>query len=290
MAAGEVDILINLHARLGEGPRWDHRLGVLAWVDILGGHVHLSDPDTGTTSSIPVGADVGAVALLGEGSYLLAIRQGFAVLADSGIDEYAAAFDDVGLRMNDGVVDPAGRFVAGSMARDGRPEMGSLHQRDVDGTVRTLFDGVSISNGLAWSSSGDRMFYVDSGLQRIDVMDYDVASGAVSGRRPWVEVPDRDGTPDGITIDAEDCLWVALWDGGTVRRYSPDGRALDEIELPVPRVTACEFGGHDLDRLFVTTAAVGRGESIDGGGPDGAVFVVDPACRGVESVVVGGRA
>lgn len=288
MPATSVEMVVNLHARLGEGPRWDHRKGMLAWVDILGGHVHLTDPDDGLTTSIRVGGDVGALALHGDDGYLLAIRNGFATLTEAGIVDFQPVFEDPGLRMNDGVVDPIGRFVAGSMARDGRPKMGSLYQRDVDGSVRPLFDGVTISNGLAWSASGDLMYYVDSGLQRIDLMDYDTASGAVSGRRPFVDVPETDGTPDGISIDAEDCLWVALWGGGKVRRYSPDGQIIGEVELPVPRVSACGFGGPDLDRLFITTAAVGRGQSIDDGGLDGALFVVDPGCRGTESIVARG--
>ena len=197
-------------------------------------------------------------------------------------------FDDMGLRMNDGDVDPAGRFVAGSMARDARPEMGSLYLREIDGSVRTLIAGVTISNGLAWSANGDLMYYVDSGLQAIDVMDYDLESGTISQRRRWVDVPENDGTPDGIAIDSEGCLWVALWGGGKVRRYSPDAQVIGEVELPVPRVSACGFGGPGLDRLFITTAAVGRGPDIDVGGLDGALFVVEPGCSGVRSTVIGG--
>jgi sugar lactone lactonase YvrE len=283
-----VEVLVNLHARLGEGPRWDHRKGLLAWVDILGGHVHLTDPSSGVTTSIPVGGEVGALALYGDEGYLLAIRNGFAVLTDTELGDFQVVFDDLDLRMNDGNVDPAGRFVAGSMARDARPEMGSLYQRDVDGSVRMLFGGVTISNGLAWSAEGDLMYYVDSGLQAIDVMDYDVGSGAVSRRRSWVDVPPGDGTPDGIAIDSEGCLWVALWGGGKVRRYSPDAQVIGEVELPVPRVSACGFGGPGLDRLFITTAAVGRAQDIDDGGLDGALFVVEPGCTGVRSTVIGG--
>ena len=282
-----VEVLVNLHARLGEGPTWDHRTGVLAWVDILSGHVHLTDPASGVTTSIPVGGEVGALALFGQESYLLAIRNGFAVLTDAEIADFQAVFDEPELRMNDGAVDPAGRFVAGSMARDARPEMGSLYQRDVDGSVRTLFGGVTISNGLAWSADGDRMYYVDSGLQAIDVMDYDPESGNASQRRRWVDVPEGAGTPDGIAIDAEDCLWVALWGGGRVRRYAPTGAVIAEIELPVPQVSACGFGGSDLGQLFITTAAVGRKPDEKAGPLDGAVFVADPGCRGVESIVAG---
>ncbi len=281
MNRSEVDVVINLRSLLGEGPQWDHRTGVLAWVDILGGFVHLTDPHGGITRSIPVGPGVGAVAPHGEHGYLLAVRNGFATLTAGHLEVTHELFDEPGVRMNDGAVDPGGRFVAGSMAGDLRPGMGSLYSLDTDGSVRELFDGVSISNGLAWSEDGHLMYYVDSGLQRIDVMDYDPDTGDVSGRRRWVEVGEEDGTPDGIAIDADGCLWVALWDGGKVRRYSPQGRVIGEIELPVPRVTACAFGGENLDRLFITTAAVGR----ESGSLDGALFVVDPGSVGVAPVV-----
>lgn len=282
------DVLINLHARLGEGPRWDHRVGLLAWVDILGGHVHLTEVDTGVTTSIPVGPDVGALALHGDDGYLLAIRNSFATLDGAKVEVIHELFGDADVRMNDGVVDPVGRFVAGSMAHGAAPGRGSLYARDLDGSVRTLIDGVTISNGLAWSAAGDQMYYADSGLGGIDVMDYDLESGAIARRRRWVDVHADDGVPDGIAIDAEGCLWVALWGGYKVRRYSPAGQIIGEVELPVPQVSACGFGGPNLDKLFITTAAVGRGEDKATGSLDGALFVVDPGCRGVASVVVGG--
>lgn len=287
---GEIDVVINLHSQLGEGPRWDHRTGVLAWVDILGGFVHLTDADDGITTTFPVGAGVGAVALHGDDGFLLAARNGFATLTGGRVEVIHELFDDVDVRMNDGNVDPAGRFVAGSMAGDLRPGLGSLYALDAGGTVRTLFDGVTISNGLAWSASGDLMYYVDSGLHGIDVMNYDLETGTVSGRRRWVDVPESDGTPDGIAIDSEGCLWVALWGGGKVRRYSPIGQTIGEVELPVPQVSACGFGGPNLDRLFITTATVGRAPDDEPSPLDGALFVVEPGCRGMESIVVRGPA
>jgi sugar lactone lactonase YvrE len=282
----EVDVLIDLHARLGEGPRWDHRTGVLAWVDILSGLVHQTDPDRGVTTSIPVGTSIGALALYGTDGYLLALRNAFATLAGTEIGVIHRLFDEEDRRTNDGSVDPNVRFLVGSMALDAGPRMGSLYVRDLDGAVRTLFDGVTISNGLAWSADGGTMFYVDSVLQGVDVMDYDLESGAVSRRRRWVDVPEADGIPDGIAMDADGCLWVALYGGGRVRRYSPAGKVIGEVELPVPRVTSCAFGGRELDRLFITTAAAGG--PGDGRGPHGALFVVEPGARGRESTVVPG--
>lgn len=279
-----VDVVIDMHARLGEGPLWDHRKGILAWVDILAGLVHFTDPDTGVTQSIPAGTEVGALGLLSDDGYLLAVRSGFGTLEGTSTEITDQVLTGGGQRMNDGGIDPVGRFVAGSITDD-RSATGALYSRDIDGTVSTLFGGVTVSNGLAWSANGDRMFYVDSPLQSIDVMDYDVESGAVSGRKPFVTIPEEAGIPDGLTIDAEGCVWLALWGGSSVRRYSPAGDLIGEVELPVQRVTSCAFGGPDLDRLFITTASVGASPDDPPRALEGALFVVEPGCTGVESVV-----
>jgi sugar lactone lactonase YvrE len=284
----DVDVVIDLGSRLGEGPLWDHRAGVLAWVDILAGLVHFTDPGSGVTTTVPVGTDVGAIALTGESGYLLAVHNGFATLEDNLVDVVNDVIDVDGQRMNDGALDPAGRFVAGSITGDRTPT-GALYVRDLDGGVRTLFEGVTVSNGLAWSAGGDRLFYVDSPHQSIDLMDYDVETGTVSGRRRWVSVPDDAGIPDGLTIDSEGCLWLALWGGGKVVRFSPDAELIGEVHLPVSRVTSCAFGGPSLDRLFITTAAVGSSEDDPPRPHDGALFVIEPGVVGVPSVVAGGR-
>jgi sugar lactone lactonase YvrE len=285
----DLDVAIDLHAELGEGPRWDHRSGVLAWVDILGGLVHLTDPATGVTTSIPVGSAVGAIALWGETGYLLALKDAFATLDRDAVEVTNRLELPKGQRMNDGALDPIGRFLAGSITDDRSPT-GALYVRDVDGTVRTLLEGVTVSNGLAWSATGDRLFYVDSPRQSIDVMDYDLETGSVARRRRWVEIPEGDGIPDGLTIDDEGCLWLALWGGAKVRRYSVDGEVIGEVDLPVSRPTSCAFGGPELDRLFITTASVGSTPDDPPRALDGALFTVETGCTGVTSVVSGARA
>ncbi len=281
----DVDVVINLRSQLGEGPVWDHRIGRLAWLDILEGFVHLTEVASGRTESIEVGAPVGALALHGDGDYLLAIRNGFARLSGVEVSEFREAFEPGNVRMNDGSVDLAGRFLAGSMG-DGESPVGSLYGRDVDGTIRTLFADVTISNGIAWSSDGSLMYFIDSARQSVDVMGYDLAEGNVIDRRTWVEIPESHGTPDGMTIDSDGCVWVALWDGGKVRRYSPAGEVMSEIAVPTARTTSCAFGGPDLDRLFITTAAVGIDPTGPGADLAGAVFVADPGCTGVAEAVV----
>ncbi len=280
----DVDVVIDMHARLGEGPLWDHRKRVLAWVDILARLVHFTDPETGVTTSIPAGTEVGALGLLGADAYLLAVRNGFAVFDGASIEVTDEVLTAAGQRMNDGAVDPVGRFIAGSITDDRTPS-GALYARDTAGSVRELFGGVTVSNGLAWSADGARMYYVDSPLQTIEVMDYDVGSGTVSDRQTFVTIPEDAGIPDGLTIDAEGCLWLALWGGSAVRRYSPEGALVGEVELPVPRVTSCAFGGPDLDRLFITTASVGASPHDPPRALEGALFVVEPGCTGAESVV-----
>ena len=282
----DVDVSVRLHAELGEGPLWDHRVGRLVWVDILAGLVHSTESDSGVTTTVPVGTVVGAVGLAGEDGYLLATRTGFAGFDGTEITGSEDVIDDPGQRMNDGAVDPAGRFVAGSITGDRSPT-GALFSREPDGTVTTLLHGVTVSNGLAWSSDGTRLFYVDSARQSIDVMDYDVETGAVSDRRTWVEIPESRGTPDGLTIDAEGCLWLALFGGESVLRFSPAGRHIGTVELPVARVTSCAFGGPDLDRLYITTAGVGWSEEVPPRPLDGALFVVEPGAVGVAETIVG---
>jgi len=155
--------------------------------------------------------------------------------------------------MNEGGCDPDGRFYCGSMAYDQRPGAGALYRLDPDGSVRVVLGSVTISNGLEWSPDGSRAYYNDTPTHRIDVFDYDGESG-LTGRRPFAEVPVQAGGPDGLTVDVEGGVWVALYGGGAVRRYTPEGMLDGVIEVPAKQVTACTFGGSDLDQLYITTS------------------------------------
>lgn len=185
--------LTRCRAELGESPRWDHRINRLVWVDILSGLVHVTEPETGNTTTIPVDRHVGAVALYAESAYLLAVRAGFAVLDGETMGPVAPAFDDIALRMNDGSVDPLGRFVVGAMAYDASAGRGQLYLREVDGTLRTLIDGVTISNGLAWSATGETIYYVDSATHGVDIFDYDLLDGTMTNRRRHVSIDPEEG-------------------------------------------------------------------------------------------------
>jgi sugar lactone lactonase YvrE len=185
---------------------------------------------------------------------VLAVERGFALEdADGGLTYLPDLWSDDDVRMNEGGCDPDGRFYCGSMAYDARPGAGTLYRLDPDASTTVVLRGVTISNGLEWTPDGGRAYYVDTPTGRIDLFDYDRDAG-LTGRRPFVSVPADDGHPDGLTVDAEGGVWVALYGGAAVRRYTPDGRLDLVVELPTPHVTACTFGGPDLDELFITTS------------------------------------
>jgi sugar lactone lactonase YvrE len=158
-------------------------------------------------------------------------------------------------RMNDGKCDPAGRFWAGTMALDKRRGAGALYRLDADGRVHRMLDEVSISNGLDWSNDGRLMYYVDTPTRSVDVFDFDVATGAIANRRSLARVEPDEGWPDGLTLDADGYIWVALWCGAAVRRYAPDGTLDRVVAVPTTYPTSCAFGGSDLGDLYITTAA-----------------------------------
>ena len=254
-ARGEVEPLTP-GVELGEGPVWDDRQGVLIWVNIWAGDVHSYDPASGRDSAIGVGQPVGAAVPRRSGGLVLAVRDGFAFLDPDGRLTSVAEVEagNPGNRMNDGKCDRHGRFWAGTMAGDSRPGAGALYRLDPDLSVTRVLEGVTVSNGLAWSLDDRTMYYIDTPTQRVDAFDYDPGSGTIENRRPLIEIPEEAGSPDGMTIDAEGFLWVALYGGRAVRRFSPDGRLERVVELPAANVTSCAFGDPDLDRLFITSA------------------------------------
>ena len=185
-------------------------------------------------------------------------------------------------RMNDGGVDPEGRYFAGSMTYATAPGAACLYRLDPDRTLHTVLTGVSISNGIDWSPDRTLCYYVDTPLDRVDVFDYDRATGTLTGRRPFADTAALPGTPDGLTVDAEGFVWVAFWGGGQVVRFAPDGRVDATLAVAAARVTSCAFGGPARDVLFVTTAAEGLSPAELAAQPDaGSVFVADPGVRGL---------
>jgi sugar lactone lactonase YvrE len=262
-------------AHHAEGPVWFP--DELRWVDMLAGDV-LSLAGDGTVGRVHVGDVAAVVRPRRGGGAVLAVERGFALQdADGTVTALDPVWADEGIRMNEGGCDPDGRFWCGSMAYDQSPGAASMYRLDPDGTVRRVFGGVTISNGLEWSPDGSLAYYDDTATHRVDVFDYDRDAG-LTGRRPFVVLGD-DGNPDGLTVDAEGGVWVALHGSGTVHRYDATGRLDAVVEVPTPQVTACTLGGPQLDQLFVTTSREGMGPDDD---PlAGSLFRVDAGVRGL---------
>lgn len=283
---GKPEIALCARADLGEGPWWDAERGELLWVDIFAGEVHAFNPAGGNDRSFAVGQPVGMVARRRSGGLVCAVRDGVGFLHErDGSFELAADIEisTTANRMNDGACDPAGRLWAGTMASDLTPDAGALYRISPDLTVNTLRSDVSVSNGLDWSPDGKTFYFIDSATRRIDAYDFDISTGGITNRRVIVEMSDPLATPDGMAVDGEGTLWVAMWDGAMVRRYSPDGILLDTIDLPVSRVTSVAFGGAGLDQLFITSARHGlSGQQLAKEPLAGSIFVLDAGVRGIE--------
>jgi sugar lactone lactonase YvrE len=261
-----------------EGPVWSLSWGGLRWVDMLAGDVLSLDAD-GTIGRRRVGDIAAAVRPRAGGGAVIAVERGFALEEPDGtIRRLGDLWADVSIRMNEGGCDPAGRFYCGSMDYDAAPGRGSLYRLDPDGTVTTILSSVTISNGLEWTPDGTRAYYVDTPTRRIDVFDYDPAEG-LSGRRAFVDAASAHGRPDGLTVDAEGGVWVAFFGGSAVRRYTPDGRLDLVVDLPVRQITACAFGGENLDRLYITTSR--EHLSPDDEPTAGALYAYDAGVRGL---------
>jgi sugar lactone lactonase YvrE len=266
---------------LSEGPRWHEERQELLWVDILGRSFHRATltpagaPDQ--IHTIKLDRHVGAVAPVVGGGYVLAAGQGFLFLDDAGsVRELAqpeSGHDEV--RMNDGACDPQGRFWAGTMAYDESPGAGTLHRLELDGGCSTVLTGLTISNGIGWSPDGRTMYLNDSGAGSLEAFDFDGVTGAISGRRTLVHIQEPGVAPDGLTVDEQGNIWVALYGGWAVNCYAPDGSLRAAVRIPVAQATSCAFGGHDQGTLFVTTGRERLEESALQPQPDaGRVFSV----------------
>jgi sugar lactone lactonase YvrE len=262
-----VEIVVRANAKLAEGPRWDAPRRRLLWVDIEGCRLHIFE--SGEDRAIGLETMVGAAAPTSDGAVLVALADRLALvdLADESLQTLVGLPHGPTVRANDGACDAAGRFWIGTMGLDDTAGAGALYR--YDGDLEPVLDGVTLSNGLGWTRDNTRMYYIDSPAYRVDVFDFDLAAGRVARRRPFVSIDESDGIPDGLTIDDEGGVWVALYGGSCVRRYDENGLLDAVLEVPAKNVTSCCFGGDDGRSLFVTTAA-----------PDGNVYVTQPGIGG----------
>jgi sugar lactone lactonase YvrE len=278
------ELVADARTSLGEGPVWDDREQCVWWVDILGESIHRTEPLTGRDDVIPVGQMVGALGLRQRGGLVVAVRDGFVSVdpASGRIGRMAdVEADRPSARMNDGKVDPQGRFWAGTTDIDHRPGLGTLYRLDADLTVSPMLSDVTISNGLDWTADGATMYFIDTPTRQVDRFSFEPSTGSIGEREKAVSIRPGAGNPDGMTLDAEDHLWVALWDGWAVERYAPDGTLELRVEVPAAQATSCTFGGADFGTLFITTA---QKEFPVGGKPDqphaGGLFACRPGVRG----------
>jgi sugar lactone lactonase YvrE len=263
--AAVVEPVGDVTAALGEGPYWVPEDDCLLWVDIEGARLHRTyfpAKETVTDSPGPVSAAFPAVG----GGILIAGGAALTLLfpAERGGQWVARTIADTpardGIRFNDAGVDPAGRVWVGSMHMTEAEPLGELYRLDPGGRLNPVVKNVTVSNGLGWSPDGSRLYYADSPLGRVDVFDYDPATGEAFARRTFADLSAAEGVPDGLTVDADGCVWVAMWGGSALRRFTPDGEPDAVLPVPVSQPTSCAFGGPDLADLYITSARVGLTE------------------------------
>lgn len=266
--------------RLGEGPSWDSRRGEVLWVDILGQAVHRLDPESGRIACCAVDQPIGWVLpVAGSDRHIAGLRGGFALL-DIRDGSYAMIgspeSDRPDNRLNDAKVDPYGRIWAGSKDDTDRQKSGALYRLDADLRWQRMDDGYGVTNGPTFSADGRILYHTDSAARTIYAFDL-TADGMLANKRAWLNFPEGWGYPDGMTTDAEGCLWVAHWGGGRLTRFAPDGTVLRVIHLPATNITSCCFAGAGLDRLFVTTSTIGCEDETHAG----ALFEIDAGVTGL---------
>jgi len=242
---------------LGEGPIWSADTSSVTWTDITQNTFHTADIDTGKTLSFGVPSMVGAIAHSKEGGYIAATQKGFARIGVDGKYSPLHSFLPDDMRMNDGKVDPSGRFWAGSMALSFEKGRGSLYVLEKDNSYRSILDDITLSNGMGWSPDAQYFYYIDSVPGVLKRFDYDLYTGHISNPKDLITFDSSSGIPDGMSMSSDGKIVIALWDGGRIEIYEPSGEKVSEITLGVSRPTSCTFAGPNRDILIVSTASQG---------------------------------
>ncbi|MFE5966755.1 SMP-30/gluconolactonase/LRE family protein [Streptomyces sp. NPDC056463] len=279
----DLAVAVRAESALGEGPTWDATTGRLIWVDILGSRVHTYAPATGRRTVMATEQHVGAAKPCADGGLVVNLRDGIGRYDAEGAFSWLLRDPVPGRRGNDAAVAPDGALWAGTMRYDEAPGGGNLVRLAPDGAAHEALSGVTVSNGIGWSPDGSLMYYVDSPTRRIDVCP--TGADLATHRRPFVTVEPGAGYPDGLTVDADGCVWVALWDGARLHRYTPRGDLDRVVPLPVARPTACAFGGADLRDLYITTARTGAPHAHPSAG---SLLVLRNAGHGLPGTAFGG--
>ncbi len=287
-----IEVAYAAGARLGECPLWDPRRAVLHWVDINGRAVHTFDPAAGDDRQVDLDTRPGSIALTDRPEMLLVAAEHALWMLDveHGTIEPWIDLEPAGTanRLNDGRLDPAGRFWVGSMHADvaGRHRTGSLHRVEPDGTHEAVRSNVGVSNTLAFSPDGSRMYWSDTFDDLVWVHDFDARTGRATAPRPFVDFTSLPGHPDGACVDEDGALWVAAVHGGAVIRVAPDGQVDRILPVPVSAPTMPAFGGSDLATMYLTS--IGSAESASAQGTkdiDGALLALDAGVAGLPEPV-----
>lgn len=286
-----VQCVVEAKALLGEGTCWDSRAQCLWWLDIYAQALHRYDPSTGRTQTFATPQRPGCLAVRDRGGLVLAMGKGFHFF-DPSTGEFQVIADAEGdtpeTRMNDGKTDRQGRFWSGTMFESqGKTShaIGSLYRLDADLSCHKVVEGVTCSNGLAWSPDSRTMYFTDSGTPYVWAWDFDAVDGAITNRRTFIDLSSINGICDGATVDAEGCYWLTLPFRSKVQRYDPSGKLMQSIDLPTDVPTCCEFGGKALDILYVTTATLRRSpQELRAQPRAGGLFAIVVGVKGLASV------
>ena len=285
MSSVQAMCVVDCKNVLGEGALWCPREQLLWWIDIADPALWRFEPGSGRIERWPLPKPPGSFALRKNGGFLFAFRNGLATLDQPGGELDWREIPGLALgdeRFNDGKADRAGRFWTGTLDRKLGSAIGRLYRVEPDLRVTAMDRGFTISNGIGWSPDDRTMYFTDTPSRRIYRYDFDAASGQIANRRVFVEAEPGHGGPDGMTVDAEGCVWSAQFDRWCLNRYAPDGRLERSVRLPVARPTSCMFGGPGLATLYVTSARMDLGADALAAQPQaGGVFALDPGVRGL---------
>lgn len=289
---GQVELILDNGDLCGESPIWEPTLSQLYWTDIRGRNFQRYSPNLKRYELLHHGLEINGFAMRDGGGFIISNSQG--VWTWDGVNEPTSVLKEIEghqCSLNDCVADPAGRFLSGSWHYDpnGKYELGKLISIDVDGRSSILDAGIHGSNGLAFSPDRRTLYFADSILRTIYAYDYDLEHGTVANRRAFVKLSLEEGLPDGLTVDSEGFVWSALWYGGCVIRYDPDGHVERRIALPAKQIASLTFGGADLSDMFITTAKLHwpsplfpRNYDSTTGTIGGALYRVSTNIRGVQ--------